>query len=53
VTIARAGGVERILVICDDDNLASSTVIERSGGQLESVMSRADGGAPFRRYWID
>ena len=53
VTIARDGGVERILVICDDDNLASASVIERSGGKLESVVSRADDGPPFRRYWID
>jgi len=53
VTVARDGGVERILVICDDDNLASASVIERAGGVLESVVSRDDGGPPFRRYWID
>jgi predicted acetyltransferase len=53
VGIAREGGVERILVFCDDDNLASSVVIERAGGVLESVVPRPDGGPPIRRYWID
>jgi predicted acetyltransferase len=53
VTIARDGGVERILVFCDDDNLASATVIERAGGVLESVVSKPEGGPPLRRYWID
>ena len=52
VDIAHAHGVERILVICDDDNLASATVIERAGGVLEGVVSRPDASPPFRRYWI-
>jgi predicted acetyltransferase len=52
VTAARAEGVERILVVCDDDNVGSIRVIERSGGVLESVVTPTDGGAPFRRYWI-
>jgi predicted acetyltransferase len=53
VTIAREGGVERILVFCDDDNLASATVIERAGGVLASVVAKPEGGPPLRRYWID
>jgi predicted acetyltransferase len=48
----RAAGVGRILVVCDDDNVGSAAVIERCGGVLESVVTPADGGAPFRRYWI-
>ena len=48
-----AAGVERILVVCDDDNVGSATVIERCGGVLESVVTPDDGSAPFRRYWID
>ncbi len=48
----RAAGTERILVVCDDDNLGSATVIERCGGVLESVVTPDDGSAPFRRYWI-
>jgi predicted acetyltransferase len=52
VAIARAGGVERVLVVCDDDNVGSARVIERSGGVLESVVTPHDGGPPIRRYLI-
>jgi predicted acetyltransferase len=48
----RAAGVNRILVVCDDDNVGSATVIERCGGALESVVTPDDDSAPFRRYWI-
>jgi len=51
--IARAIGIDRVLVTCDDDNVGSMTVIEACGGQLEDV-TEADPGAPaIRRYWID
>ena len=53
-------GVERILVVCDDDNVGSATVIERCGGVLESVVARRRHCAvpalldrltrPFHRY---
>lgn len=52
LAIARAGGVERALITCDDANVGSATVIERCGGVLESVVTPPDGAAPFRRYWI-
>jgi len=52
LAIARAGGVERALITCDDNNVGSATVIERCGGVLESVVTPPDGAAPFRRYWI-
>jgi predicted acetyltransferase len=39
LVIARAEGVERILVTCDDDNIASRRTIERLGGVLEDVRS--------------
>jgi len=53
VAVARAEGVGRILVVCDDDNEGSARVIERCGGVLESVVTPAEGVTPFRRYWID
>jgi predicted acetyltransferase len=52
VALAHDEGVDRILVVCDDDNLASVAVIERCGGVLESVVVPEDGDVPFRRYWI-
>ena len=53
LVIARAAGVERVLLFCDDDNAGSAAVIEACGGQLESVF-RTEPGTPLkRRYWID
>ena len=43
--------IPRILVTCDDDNVASATVIERCGGVLESTQRDSE-GCLFRRYWI-
>ncbi len=50
VDMLRDRGVERVLVTCDDDNVASAGVIERCGGQLESTLDIE--GDRFRRYWI-
>jgi predicted acetyltransferase len=47
---ARRLGVERLLVTCDADNIASARVIERCGGDLENEVPTDD--APIRRYWI-
>jgi predicted acetyltransferase len=51
--IARAAGVDRVLVTCDEDNAGSRTVIESCGGRLESVVQTGDGSPPKLRYWID
>ncbi len=48
----RSHGVTSVLVVCDDDNVASATVIERCGGELESVITPTDGNPPYRRYWV-
>jgi predicted acetyltransferase len=47
---ARALGLERVLVTCDDDNIGSARTIERNGGVLEDVRT-TDIGIK-RRYWI-
>ncbi len=52
LVIARAEGVDRALVICDEANVASATVIQRVGGRLEDVRLGADGTTPIARYWI-
>ena len=44
---AAASGIDRVLITCDDTNVASATVIERNGGVLEDLR----GGK--RRYWVD
>lgn len=49
--IARKLGVKKILVTCNDDNIASSKVIEKCGGILENIIE-TDDGERVRRYWI-
>jgi predicted acetyltransferase len=53
LVIARAVGVGRVLVTCDEDNVGSATVIERCGGVYESSTDPGDGSVSKRRYWID
>lgn len=43
-------GVDKVLITCDDDNLASAKVIEKNGGVLENVLATT--GGHYRRYWI-
>ncbi|MPY32423.1 GNAT family N-acetyltransferase [Streptomyces adustus] len=47
---ARALGLDRVLVTCDDANTASARSIERNGGVLEDVRTTEAGVK--RRYWI-
>ena len=50
--IAHRRGIERVLVTCDDDNVASGATIERCGGVPAGVAARSDGRGAERRYWI-
>jgi predicted acetyltransferase len=50
--IARAVGIDRVLVTCDEGNVGSAIVIERCGGVFESHVD-VQGGPSKRRYWID
>lgn len=43
---AAALGLDRVLVTCDDDNVASARTIEGNGGVLEDTRNGK------RRYWI-
>jgi len=48
---ARAAlGLDRVLIPCLADNIASARTIERNGGVLEAIRD-TDAG-PVRRYWI-
>jgi predicted acetyltransferase len=51
LVILRAEGVDRVLVMCDDDNEASMKVIIINGGAFESIRTLED-GHDVRRYWI-
>jgi predicted acetyltransferase len=51
ITVAHADGVDPLLVVCDEVNVGSATVIERCGGVFEGPATAED-GTPIRRYWI-
>lgn len=48
---APAVGLQRVLLVCLDDNVPSITTIEHHGGLLDDVIVRD--GIQLRRYWID
>jgi len=50
--IARAHGVDRVLMICHEGNAGSRAVIEACGGKLEAIVAIASQATPICRYWI-
>jgi predicted acetyltransferase len=47
LVVARAAGVDRVLVTCAEDNVASRRVIETCGGVFDPLPASS-----YRRYWI-
>jgi predicted acetyltransferase len=52
LVIARAAGVDPVLIFCSDANVGSFMAIERCGGVLDEVMPNGEGVPSWRRYWI-
>jgi predicted acetyltransferase len=50
---ARALGIERVRITCDDDNLGSIKVIERNNGMLAGRGVSKQTGKTIRQYWIE
>lgn len=50
---ARKLGIDRVLVTCDDDNVASARTMEANGGVLENKLYVESEKQTVRRYWID
>ncbi|WP_326569062.1 GNAT family N-acetyltransferase [Amycolatopsis rhabdoformis] len=48
---ARAGGLDRVLLVCEPGNSASAKTIERAGGVFETTQDTRFG--PLQRYWLD
>jgi len=46
-------GIKRVLVTCDDNNIASARVIEKNGGKLADKIKQESSKELIRRYWID
>ena len=51
--IARSIGIERALVTCASDNVASAATIERCGGVIDEAVWRVRSPEQSRRYWIE
>ena len=49
---ARERGLERVLVTCDEDNIASMKIIEKNGGIFETTYREDENAVAKRRYWI-
>jgi predicted acetyltransferase len=50
---ARARRLERVLITCDDTNIASARIIEANGGLLENIILVEGRSIATRRYWIE
>lgn len=46
-------GIKRVLITCNDYNVASYKTIEKAGGVLENKIVNPESDALERRYWID
>ena len=44
-------GIEKALITCDKENIASARVIVKNGGILENEITEEDGNI-IQRYWI-
>jgi predicted acetyltransferase len=49
---AKAFGLERVLLTCDEDNLGSRKIIESNGGRLEKIIEVEGWPEQVCRYWI-
>ena len=44
--------LDKVLITCDDDNIASRRIIENNGGLFESEIFKEETNKQLRRYWI-
>lgn len=51
--IARSLGIDRVLLTCDDDNLASIKTIESVHAKLENKIELQGRSVSKRRYWVE
>jgi predicted acetyltransferase len=49
---ARQAGLDRVLLVCHKNNVASVAVIEKNGGKFENEVTSSRDGKVLARYWI-
>lgn len=45
-------GLSKVLLTCDELNVASAKIILKNGGVLESIIDPKDGSSLKKRFWI-
>ena len=53
MSLARGMGIERLLVTCDPENVASARVVEKCGGVFEDETFFEPMERTVRRFWIN
>ncbi len=55
LTLEKAGelGLDKVLLTCDTDNIASVKIIEKNGGKLAGQEISNKSGKPISKYWIE
>ncbi len=51
--IAKAAGIHKVLVTCDENNIGSKKIIEHNGGQFENAVHIDGSTIKKLRYWIN
>lgn len=49
----RKNGLDKVLVCCREENIASKKVIEKNGGIYENSLQNKENNKIYRRYWIN
>lgn len=49
--LEQLSGLDRVLITCTTDNIASANTIEECGGKLENEV-KDESNIVFRRYWL-
>lgn len=50
---AKALGITKVLVTCNENNIGSKKIIETNGGVLENAVDMGEGKPRKLRYWIN
>lgn len=51
--ISKKFGFDKILAVCDDDNIASEKIIVKNGGIFENELFDEEENVFVKRYWIN
>lgn len=52
LAVAKKTGIDKVLLTCDTDNVASCKTVEKCGGKKEQEDAFVLDGEPYYKYWI-